>query len=189
MNRWPAKKHDHFLIPGGTVHCSGKDAMVLEISATPYIFTFKLWDWDRLGLDGRPRPIHIDHGAANIQWDRTTSWVERELVNRIEPLGSGEGWREERTGLHEREFIETRRHWFTGTVPHETGGGVNVLNLVEGEEAVVESPTGGVRALRRPLRRDLHRPGARSGPTRSGPTGRRRGRECATIKAFVRTRP
>ena len=70
VNRWPAKKHDHFLIPAGTVHCSGKDAMVLEISATPYIFTFKLWDWDRLGLDGRPRPIHIDHGAANIQWDR-----------------------------------------------------------------------------------------------------------------------
>ena len=142
VNRWPAKKHDHFLIPGGTVHCSGKDAMVLEISATPYIFTFKLWDWDRLGLDGRPRPIHVDHGAANIQWERTTAWVERELVNRIEPLGSGEGWREERTGLHEREFIETRRHWFTGTVPHDTGGGVNVLNLVEGAEAVVESPTG-----------------------------------------------
>ena len=54
----------------------------------------------------------------------------------------GDGWREERTGLHEREFIETRRHWFTKPVPHHTGGGVNVLNLVEGEEAVVESPDG-----------------------------------------------
>ena len=30
------------------------------------------------------------------------------------------GWREERTGLHEREFIETRRHWFTKKVPHDT---------------------------------------------------------------------
>jgi len=141
-NRFPAKKHDHFLIPGGTVHCSGANCVVLEISATPYIFTFKLWDWGRLGLDGKPRPIHLDHGLANIQWDRTSDLVRRELVNRVEEVGSGEGWREERTGLHEREFIEVRRHWFRGPVPHRNGGGVNVLNLVQGREAIVESPTG-----------------------------------------------
>lgn len=142
VNSYPARKHDHFLIPAGTVHCSGKNAMVLEISATPYIFTFKLWDWDRLGLDGKPRPVHLEHGRRNIQWDRTTGWVDNQLVNRIEPIAEGEGWTEERTGLHELEFIETRRHWFTGTVPHDTNGTVNMLNLVEGEEAVVESPTG-----------------------------------------------
>ena len=142
VNRFPARKHDHFLIPAGTVHCSGKGSMVLEISATPYIFTFKLWDWDRVGLDGRPRPIHLQHGEANIQWNRTTEWVRRSLINRVEPVAAADGWREERTGLHELEFIETRRHWFTGKVPHDTQGTVHVLNLVQGEEAVVESPTG-----------------------------------------------
>ena len=184
VNRWPARKHDHFLIPGGTVHCSGRDSMVLEISATPYLFTFKLWDWDRLGLDGRPRPIHLDHGAASIQWDRTTAWVERELVNRIRPLGFGEGWREERTGLHEREFIETRRHWFMGSAPHHTGGGVNVLNLVEGEEAVVESPDDAFEPL------VVHYAETFIVPAAVGPYTIRRhahGPECATIKAFVRT--
>jgi mannose-6-phosphate isomerase class I len=142
VNRFPARKHDHFLIPAGTVHCSGADSMVLEISATPYIFTFKMWDWGRFGLDGKPRPIHLDHGIANIQWERDTDWVKKNLVNRFSPLGSGNGWREEFTGLHEREFIETRRHWFTKSVPHHTHGGVNVLNLVEGTEAVVESVEG-----------------------------------------------
>src|ERR1035438_6395850 len=86
--------------------------MVLEISATPYIFTFKLWDWARLGLDGKPRPIHLEHGLANIQWDRDADWVAGNLINRIQRVAEGPGWIEERTGLHEREFIETRRHWF-----------------------------------------------------------------------------
>lgn len=141
-NRWPAKTHDHFLIPAGTVHCSGAESMVLEISATPYIFTFKLWDWGRLGLDGKPRPIYLEHGAKVIDWERGTEWTKEHLVNHFEPLGDGPGWREERTGLHEMEFIETRRHWFTVPVEHDTLGGVNVLNLVEGDAAVVESPTG-----------------------------------------------
>ena len=140
--RWPARKHDHFLIPAGTVHCSGANTVVLEISATPYIFTFKLWDWGRRGLDGQPRPIHLEHGLANVQWERTAAWVQRNLINRIEPLESGPGWRAERTGLHELQFIETRRHWFTQAVPHDTAGGVQVLNLIEGESAVVESPDG-----------------------------------------------
>lgn len=138
--KWPARKHDHFLIPAGTCHCSGRNSMVLEISATPYIFTFKMWDWERLGLDGKPRPIHLDHALANIQWDCDERWAADELINKVKPVTEGDGWREERTGLHRREFIETRRHWFTKSVPHSTGASVHVLNLVEGEEAIVESP-------------------------------------------------
>jgi mannose-6-phosphate isomerase class I len=141
VNLWPARKHDHFLIPAGTIHCSGKDGMVLEISATPYIFTFKLWDWGRLGMDGRPRPIHLDHGLKNIQWNRTTAWVKENLVNEETQIASGEGWREESTGLHALEFIETRRHWFTAPVAHNTEGNLHVLSLVEGDAAIVESPT------------------------------------------------
>lgn len=142
VNAWPARPHDHFSIPAGTIHCSGKDNVVLEISATPYIFTFKLWDWGRVGLDGEPRPTHVQHGLANIQWERTTEWVAENLIDRVRPVGEGAGWREESTGLHPLEFIETRRHWFTDRVDHHTKGTVNVLNLVQGQGAVVESPAG-----------------------------------------------
>jgi mannose-6-phosphate isomerase class I len=185
-NQWPAKKHDHFLIPAGTVHCSGANSMVLEISATPYIFTFKMWDWGRLGLDGKPRPIHLDHGLANLQWDRTTEWTRRELVNHVEPLAHGDGWREERTGLHAREFIETRRHWFTKTVPHDTRGGVNVLNLVEGEEAVVESLTGEFEPFVVHYAETFIVPAA-VGRYSIRPHGAASGNECATLGASVRT--
>ncbi|HEY5328578.1 MAG TPA: class I mannose-6-phosphate isomerase [Acidobacteriaceae bacterium] len=188
VNRFPAKPHDHFLIPAGTIHCSGAGSMVLEISATPYIFTFKLWDWGRLGLDGRPRPIHIDHGLANIQWDRTTEWSRTNLVNVFRTIASGEGWREESTGLHQREFIETRRHWFTERVPHRTHGGVNVLNLVEGEEAIVESPTGAFEPFVVHYAETFIVPAA-VGAYTIRPYGLAIGTECATMKAFVRTGP
>lgn len=188
VNQFPARPHDHFLIPAGTIHCSGKGSMVLEISATPYIFTFKLWDWGRTGLDGQPRPIHIDHGVANIQWDRTTPWTSDNLVNAVQPAGSGDGWCEEATGLHRREFIETRRHWFTGSVLHDTMGGVNVLNLVQGEEAVVESPTGAFEPFVVHYAETFIIPAA-VGAYTIRPHGAAIGKECATIKAFVRTEP
>ncbi|QHM75574.1 Mannose-6-phosphate isomerase ManA [Mixta theicola] len=185
VNRIPARKHDHFLIPAGTVHCSGAGAMVLEISATPYIFTFKLWDWARVGLDGLPRPVHLDHGEQVIDWSRDTQWVYDHLVNRIEPLAESAGWREERTGLHEREFIETRRHWFSAPVTHHTQGGVNVLNLVEGAEAVVDSPTGAFAPFHVHYAETFIIPAA-VGEYRISPAGNSVGRQLATIKAWVR---
>lgn len=186
VNVIPAKKHDHFLIPGGTIHCSGKNCMVLEISATPYIFTFKLWDWGRLGLDGRPRPIHLEHGMKNIQFDRDTEWVMDNLVDRVELIHEEEGVREERTGLHEREFIETRRHWFTKKVEHDTHDGVNVLNLVEGEEAIVESPDGSFEPFVVHYAETFIIPAA-VGRYTIAPHGPSVGKKLATIKAYVRT--
>ncbi len=186
VNVIPAKKHDHFLIPAGIVHCSGKNCMVLEISATPYIFTFKLWDWGRLGLDGRPRPIHLEHGMKNIQFQRDTAWVKENLVNRVEVLREEEGLREERTGLHEREFIETRRYWFTRKTEHDTQDGVHVLNLVEGEEAVVESPEGRFAPFVAHYAETFIIP-ASVGRYTIAPHGPSLGRELAVIKAYVRT--
>lgn len=141
VNFFKAKKHDHYLIPAGTVHCSSSNCMVLEVSATPYIFTFKLWDWDRLGLDGLPRPIHIEDGEKNIQWNRTTSWVENHLVNHFELIEKNENFEEIKTGLHELEFIETRVITTKTKTIHDTNDGVHMLNLVDGTSAVIESPT------------------------------------------------
>ncbi len=187
IQQWKAKKHDHFLIPAGTVHCSGKNSMVLEISATPYIFTFKLWDWGRLGLDGKPRPINIDHGKEVIQWYRTTDWTRANLINRLSKVCEGDGWIEEHTGLHEREFIETRRHWFTREVKHHTNGSVNVLCLVEGQEIIIESPDKKFDPF------TVHYAGVFIVPEHVGiytirPHGVSLGTEGATIKADIRFR-
>ncbi len=186
VNQFAARKHDHFLIPAGTIHCSGRNSMVLEISATPYIFTFKLWDWGRLGLDGRPRPIHLDHGLANVDWSRDTEWVRANLINRVEAVSTGEGWKEERTGLHDLEFIETRRRWFTDVTLLDTQGTVNVLNLVEGSEAIVASPTGAFAPFVVHYAETFIVPAA-VGPYTIAPSGETEGSTCGIIKASVRT--
>jgi hypothetical protein len=136
-------------------------------------------------LDGLPRPVHLQHGKQVIQWDRTTKWVKDNLVNRIEPVAEGHGWREERTGLHEREFIETRRHWFSKKVCHNTNGGVNVLNLVEGDEAIVESPTNSFEPLLVHYAETFIIP-ACVGEYTIAPYGKSEGKEIATLKAYVR---
>lgn len=185
VNRIPAKKHDHFLIPGGTVHCSGADSMVLEISSTPNLFTFKLWDWQRLGLDGKPRPINVERGSRVIDWGRDTDYVREHLMNHTRVVSRGEGWIEESTGLHPNEFIETRRHRFSVPVRHTTQHSVNVFNLLEGEEAVVESPSGAFEPFVVHYAETFIVP-ACVGEYTIRPYGKSEGSTCVTIKAYVR---
>lgn len=185
VNRIPAKKHDHFLIPGGTVHCSGADSMVLEISSTPNLFTFKLWDWQRLGLDGKPRPINVERGSRVIDWGRDTDYVREHLMNHTRVVSRGEGWIEESTGLHPNEFIETRRHRFSVPVRHMTQHSVNVFNLLEGEEAVVESPSGAFEPFVVHYAETFIVP-AGVGEYTIRPYGKSEGSTCVTIKAYVR---
>lgn len=185
VNKVPVKKHDHFLIPGGTVHCSGKDTLVLEISSTPNLFTFKLWDWQRLGLDGKPRPINVDRGKKVIVWGRDTGFTYRELVNKVKILNDTGTVREEKTGLHKNEFIETRRHIFTEKVTHYTNDSVNVLNLVEGDSVIVESLNGDFEPFVVHYAETFVVP-ARIKTYTVRPYGNSKGKECITIKASVR---
>ena len=134
-----------------------------------------------------PGPIHLQHGAANIQWDFTTEWIEADISSmrwsRSVPATAGA---EERTGLHQREFIETRRHWFTKKVEHDTRGGVHVLNLVEGEEAVVESPTHRFEPFLVHYAETFIVPAA-VGPYTIRPLKLGKSGRCGTVQAFVRT--
>ncbi len=136
VNVEKAEKHGLYLIPNGTVHSSGKGNLVLEISATPYIFTFKIYDWLRLGLDGKPRPLNIERAMENLYFDRQGQ-VARDLVSKPVVLSETADSRVIHLPTHAEHFYDVHRLEFTNCMRVETRDSPHVLCLVKGERVKV----------------------------------------------------
>ena len=134
-----AKKHDLFLIPNGTVHSAGANNLVLEISATPYIFTFKMYDWMRMGLDGHPRPINIDHAFKNLNFERKGEQVKKELISIPTVIEKGKDWEIVHLPTHELHFYDVHRIEFDTAFSLDTNDICHILMLVEGTSIRVET--------------------------------------------------
>ncbi len=142
VNAEPAKKHDLFLIPNGTIHCSGQNNLVLEISSTPYIFTFKMYDWLRLDLDGKPRPLNIARAFDNLYFDRRGKRIKDEFISQPELIGAGADWQLFHLPTHEEQFYDVHRFEFQSSVSSKTDGSCHVLSLVEGAEIELQTAGG-----------------------------------------------
>lgn len=133
VNSEPSKPHDLFLIPNGTVHCSGAGNLVLEISATPYIFTFKIYDYMRRDLEGNLRPINIDRGFENIRFERRKKWVQDNLLAKPELVDEGADWKKYKYYDSPFTFYSIHRIDFKFEYEFDTDGDAYAVNLVEGE--------------------------------------------------------
>ena len=142
INAEPAHKHDLFLIPPGTLHSSGRNNLVLEISTTPYIFTFKMYDWLNMDLDGKPRPLNIRRAMENLCFDRKGEKIRREHVCHPVLMEKGSDWELWHMPTHPKHSYDVHRYKVGSEVSVNTDGKCHVLNLVEGETADIVTAGG-----------------------------------------------
>lgn len=68
-------------IEPGTVHSIGPGLLLLEVQQ-PSTTTYRIYDWGRMGLDGNPRELHLDHAIASISFGRSgPPRIRRDQVN------------------------------------------------------------------------------------------------------------
>ena len=142
IQRFPSKKHDLFLIPNGTVHSSGKNNLVLEISATPYIFTFKMYDWLQKDSQGNNRPINIQHAFNNLDFERKGSRIASEFISTPKILNQGQDWTLIHLPTHNKHYYDIHRYEFDSEIDVETEGKCHILMLVEGSKIELETDNG-----------------------------------------------
>ena len=128
------------MLPAGTIHSSGRNQVVLEIgSLTIGSYTYKLYDYLRADLDGKPRPIHTWHGERNLAFERKKSWVRSHIVQEPRTVRSGDGWAEYIVGESDMLYFSLRRLEFEKSIEDNTGGKFHVLVLVDGEKIRIRS--------------------------------------------------
>jgi mannose-6-phosphate isomerase len=88
LHSFQPRAGDVVFLPAGTVHALGEGLLIAELQQSSDA-TFRLFDWNRAGPDGRPRPLHVERALDAIDWNRgpvnplTPTPTERAQVERL----------------------------------------------------------------------------------------------------------
>ena len=121
---------DCVFIPAGTVHALGSGLVIAEIQQASNT-TFRLFDWNRVGKDGQPRPLHIEESLWATDYDRGP-------VGPQKPEPTGDGW--QRLVACDK-FVFSRRHFEASgeTSPLAADNGFRILSVIEGSVTIRSS--------------------------------------------------
>lgn len=138
----PSDVGRQILLPAGTVHGSGRNQLVLELGTlTHSAYTYKIYDYTRLDITGRPRPLHTRLAEKALVFDRDAEWVMKHIAFPPRLVAEGPGWREFLVGQYECIYFETHRvEMQTGSrYPGDNGEGFTVITIVDGESVRIQS--------------------------------------------------
>ncbi len=116
LNYFPAKRGDFFYVPSGSIHAIGSGVTLAEIQQSSGI-TYRVWDWNRLGLDGRERELHVEKGLKVIEFENDKN--------------SSDYFKIKKSLFSTRGKVELVRH---------SDFNVDLFNLEKGESLEIEAP-------------------------------------------------
>ncbi len=115
LQQFEVRAGDFISLPAGTIHSLGAGVTLVEVQENADT-TYRLFDWDRPGLDGEPRELHLEEGLQAIDYERPTSEPVRAVfeggVNSAAPLVDGPRFGVDLLRLHEPEAHDNQgRPW------------------------------------------------------------------------------
>jgi len=156
LHRFQPRSGDVVFLPAGAVHALGEGLLVAEIQQASDT-TYRLFDWNRLGPDGKPRPLHVEQGLEAIDYGRG-------------PVGPQQPQTTSKSGVSQLlrcdKFILDRRQFDS---PQTVGGDhrCHILTVLEGSLQIEGDPITTPRS-----RGETTLLPAGIGPTRLTPHGR-----------------
>lgn len=125
LHRLPVKTGDSVFIPAGRIHAILPGLLLLEIQQNSDT-TYRLYDWGRVGLDGKPRALHVEQAMAVADW---TDYAPTPQTERVELEGTNR-----RTLLAACEYFVVEKYDLASERIFTTdGGSFAILNCLAGE--------------------------------------------------------
>ncbi len=135
VNRFPVAAGDSVLVPSGTVHAIDGGNLILEIQQNSDT-TYRVDDWGRVGLDGKPRQLHVAESLQSILWDAELPPVIKNKAPRGRKMFGQPVPEEPATLADTSEFRITRLHVaMGGRLDSHAGQQPLVLSVIEGRLA------------------------------------------------------
>jgi mannose-6-phosphate isomerase len=128
LNEFEVKAGDCIFVPAGTVHAIGAGVLIYEIQEVSDV-TYRLYDWGRLGDDGKPRGLHVETALKVMHYADTED--HRTIPVRIKSKG------------YEREFLTgcsyfvLEKYYITGEAPRNPPDRFEILTAISGQGTVV----------------------------------------------------
>jgi mannose-6-phosphate isomerase len=87
LRRVPVKPNDAFYLPAGTLHAIGAGIQLFETQQASDL-TYRIFDWNRVGPDGKPRPLHVERAADVLDFGAGTQGPTRHLHYQVDGIAS-----------------------------------------------------------------------------------------------------